>query len=388
MKYKLGFILGREVALSVAEISAVLRKKEIKWETDFCKPSVFVVASENKIDLSIKELGGTIKTFEVITETNDILAEVKDWQLRQKEKRINFGLSFYGIKPIKSIGQELKNFYLEQGLKARNVIGKGNNLSSVIVNENKLIERGFEALVFKKNDHFIVGRTIEVQDYKSYSKRDFGRPRRDDKNGMLPPKLAQIMINLSGAEKDNLIYDPFCGSGTILQEALLAGYSQVYGSDIEQKQIDDTRENLAWLEQKFNTKNLGPNHLFVADATKVKPSFKVDAIVSEGYLGEPVRRNFKKAKNDAEDLATFYIKVLKNLKEIIKPNGVIVLAIPFFISKSEYIYLPLIDRLSGLGFKLISSLPQDLNIKLPGRGNLTYHRPDQFVGREILILKK
>jgi tRNA G10 N-methylase Trm11 len=34
---------------------------------------------------------------------------------------------------------------------------------------------------------------------------------------MLPPKLSQIMINLSGGD---VIYDPFVGLGTVLIEAV------------------------------------------------------------------------------------------------------------------------------------------------------------------------
>ena len=42
--------------------------------------------------------------------------------------------------------------------------------------------------------------------------------------GVLPPKLARMMINFT-ALRDGVIWDPFCGSGTILiyQLSLSAG---------------------------------------------------------------------------------------------------------------------------------------------------------------------
>ena len=394
-KYTLGFVLGRETALSVAEICAVLEKQMIKYDAELINKEILIVYSTNNslLGLDINQFGGVIKLFEIIdttVEKNNLDELVKEkLKPSQTEKRVNFGISGYGQiskRVIWQFGYKIKEDLLDQNIKARFVTGKSLALSSVIVHENKLIERGFEVVLVKNKGLFIVGRTMAVQDYKSYSKRDFGRPHRDDRNGMLPPKLAQIMLNLAQVSHDNILYDPFCGSGTILQEALLASYKNVYGSDINQKQIDDSRDNLNWLEQNYSSKKLEDGHLFIADAMTVNPKFKADAIVSEGFLGEPIRRNIEKAKDDAEKLANFYICVLKNFKTLLKPNGRIVLAIPFFINKNDYTYLPLIDQLNKTGLSIVKPLPEEIKIKLPGRSNLTYRREDQFVGREILIL--
>jgi hypothetical protein len=42
---------------------------------------------------------------------------------------------------------------------------------------------------------------MALQDFESYSKRDYGRPARDPRTGSLPPKLAQILINLAEPNK-------------------------------------------------------------------------------------------------------------------------------------------------------------------------------------------
>ena len=76
-----------------------------------------------------------------------------------------------------------------------------------------------------------------VQNISAYAMRDQKRPKRDAFVGMLPPKLAQIMINLALGDqepKDKLLLDPFCGTGVLLQEALLMGL-KVYGTDLSQK---------------------------------------------------------------------------------------------------------------------------------------------------------
>lgn len=70
--------------------------------------------------------------------------------------------------------------------------------------------------------------------------RDYGRPARDARVGMLPPKLAQIMLNLSVKdEKSGTVLDPFCGTGVLLQEAALAGFDFI-GSDIEPRMVEMT----------------------------------------------------------------------------------------------------------------------------------------------------
>jgi len=395
--YKMGYVLGRESALSVAEIHAVLTQRKIDYKIKFSSKEILIISTENeKIqDLTIDDFGGVIKIFKIVDgvkgEANLFEVITSKVKPNQTEKRVNFGISVYSKfnkQEIWGLGQELKSYFLDQGLKARFVTGKSAALSSVIVWENKLIERGFEVILVSDNDKIYIGKTTGSQNYKRYSFRDFNKPRRDDRNGMLPPKLAQIMINLARIAKNESLYDPFCGGGTVLQEAILAGYKSVYGSDIEQKQVDDAKENLKWLEQHFDTKNIKVKKLFLADATIIEPDFTINAIISEGNLGEPIKRNLKRAKDDAGTLAEFYQKVLNNFAKIIEPSGIIVLAVPFFISQNEYTYLPLVDSLSGLGLTLVPPLPPDSKIKLFGRGNLTYRRDNQFVGREILIFKK
>lgn len=46
--------------------------------------------------------------------------------------------------------------------------------------------------------------------------------------GMMPPKIAQIMINLATkGERSIAIWDPFCGLGTTLIEAFHSGFTDL-----------------------------------------------------------------------------------------------------------------------------------------------------------------
>lgn len=393
----IGFILGRESELSKAEIYAFLSRENIDFQTVFDSKDVLILEVEKGLKLSINELGGTIKLFRVLGDKvakQDVKKFIQNnFEIEQIEKRVNFGISGYGrieSNTIYAIGKTIKNELLAGGLKARFVIGKYKDLTSVIVTENKLLERGFEAILVENHGSFYVGKTIEVQNYKAYSKRDYGRTSRDDKSGMLPPKLAQIMINLAQTPKEKVLYDPFCGSGTILQEAILLGYSNIYGSDISEKAIADTKENLRWLisglqelitETKKNEilKQVQDN-VFVSDVLNPTTTIKADAIVCEGYLGEPIRRNVAEATVDATKMTDFYLRALANLEKNLNKNGTIVIALPFYIIGKEKVFLQLEEKIGLTGLKIIKQKSI--------RGTYTYSRPESFVGREIFILKR
>lgn len=397
---KFGFILGRESELSKAEIFRYLKKSNAYFEIILNKNNILIITTD-KSDIKLDHLGGTIKLFEILGEgiTRDNLKKFiqNNLELNQTEKRINFGISGYGqiqSNQIYALGKNIKDKLIDEGLKARFVTGKFKDLSSVIVKENKLIERGFELSLIENNGNFYVGQTIAVQDYKAYSKRDFGRTARDDKSGMLPPKLAQILINLGSKDIDSIIYDPFCGSGTVLQEAVLMGYKNIYGSDISEKAITDTRENLNWLlsrhselvsesQAEWILKQV-QNDVFVSDILRPTKDLRADLIVGEGFLGEPTRRNVQKAKDDAKNLGEFYLKAFTNISKMLKPNGTAVIAVPYFIIGKEKVFLKLQEKLKLTGLRQIKID----DVRMTERNTLLYSRPDSFVGREIYILEK
>ena len=60
-----------------------------------------------------------------------------------------------------------------------------------------MVERGTDFTLIVAGDTEYFGKTVWVQDIENYSKRDYGKTR-DMEVGMLPPKLAQMMIHISG----------------------------------------------------------------------------------------------------------------------------------------------------------------------------------------------
>ena len=60
------------------------------------------------------------------------------------------------------------------------------------------------------------------------------------------PPLASCMARLSGKADDEIVWDPFCGSGLeLIERSLLGGVRQIYGSDRSEEAIGITKTNFA-----------------------------------------------------------------------------------------------------------------------------------------------
>ena len=70
-----------------------------------------------------------------------------------------------------------------------------------------------------------------------------GAGRAVERPGALRPTVAALMVGLAGEPRDVLL-DPCCGAGTILSEALAAGWPDVQGSDIDPGAVEIARRDV------------------------------------------------------------------------------------------------------------------------------------------------
>ena len=190
------------------------------------------------------------------------------------------------------------------------------------------------------------------------------KPFRDMKVGMLPPKLAQILINLTGSKGH--IWDPFCGGGVLIMEGMLMGHDML-GSDIDKKTLEGAERNIDWTTREL--KAAGRAELFLHDATKPLPNKKFDAIAFEGYLGPPQTRARSKRELApiVSELTALYTKFFRTIQSF---KGSIVAVVPFFRTREGDLELhDLIHIIEKMGFQ------KELEFK--------YSRKDQLVGRAI-----
>jgi len=382
-------ILGRQSKLGLAELESLYGHQHLR-------------ALENAAlldlptqEIKFKHLGGTIKLAQVLTilpntRWQDILQylidKVPEHMQYQPAGKFTFGLSVYGL-PVSLSDQTkglmaVKRSIRSTGKSVRVIPNKTPALNSAQVLHNKLTTRGaWELLLVKDGPKTILAQTILVQDIEAYAARDQARPARDARVGMLPPKLAQTMINLAAPSEGAVLLDPFCGTGVVLQEALLMGLS-VVGTDLEERMVDYSKKNLTWLAKNFNLES-AEFKLEQGDATNHKWPENISAVVSEIYLGRPLAKapSSEELYKIASDVNTIFKKFMANLAPQINSGTRLCLAVPAWRTKNGFVHLPALENISDLGYN-------QLDFRNAARKDLVYFREDQVVARELIVLEK
>ena len=321
------FILGRQPLIGVAEIESLFPTENIE------RIDNKIISLERSFEPNlINRLGGTVKIAEEITGINDysdnleqlIIKKVSEVIDSLPDGKVNFGISYYGneqsVRDIERIAINVKRVIKKTGRSIRIVPNNDLELSSAQIFHNKLTNKtGFELIIVQSKNSIRLAKTFSVQNIESYTARDQKRPYRDAKIGMLPPKLAQIMINLCNPSKNSTVLDPFCGTGVILQESLLMGLP-VVGTDIDDRMVEYSTNNLEWLNQKF--KNLPSSRVSFGDATISTWHDEIDCVVSEIYLGHPFARTPSLEIINKENAFVYQLlyHFLKNIHSQIKPS--------------------------------------------------------------------
>ena len=428
MVNKYAFVLGRVYTLSLAELFFYFQNHN--WTMKILDVSLEVLVVETDQDLDVrkiqKELGGVVKILRVLDEVKKKDTDYINFALQNYFKpsklkkdflgsakgKIQFGVSVYLLDPEinafsepKRLGMFIKRAMQDGGSSIRLVLPQFNSLAlaSVVVTHNHLIEKGAEICILAGPTKLYIAKTLVVQDFEDYGRRDYQRPIRDEKQGMIPPKVAQIMINMAGSKPGVTLIDPMCGIGTIVQEGVLAGY-KVLGTDLNPTAISGSEKNLEWFRNRYKIPK-GKFHLEVSDvkeSSKVVESLKkvgaftdIDAVVTEGYLG-PMYGSFPTPtdiKNNFAELTELYTVAFQDYSKFLSSGGKVVMCLPAYKKGSDYIRLENLDFILKNGYNLVDLIPLDLAAKLPflkltDRGTAIYDRKDQVVAREIIIFEK
>lgn len=417
-KYQYYFVLGTNHSLCKADIVNVLAREKAKFSILEASEEILIVETKGKIDTEklINTLGSAVKIGEIFKKyepknfPDNLLKETesekfKNFFLKEKTPSSHFAISVYngggGFKGLNRLWFSCPKIasYLNQKTKVHYLRWRERKIPSFIVDQKKLLKTGFELMLANGRQNIYVGKTTALQDYQSYSFRDYQRPQKDPHSGMIPPKLAKIMINLAGKEKNQTFLDPFCGSGTFLQELILLGYKNIIGADKNPKAIEATKKNLDWLFSQYslNKKDYSLK-IFESDVRVLSsklPSQSVDAIVSEPYLGPPRAKYFSphQMRQEIARLASFYLSAFTGLKPVLKKDAAVVIIFPVFKLKNQFFQLEILEKLRQLGFS-----PQDfvspkipgaklLSLKITPRRSIIFFHPGQTISREIFIFK-
>ena len=301
------------------------------------------------------------------------------------EGKIKLGISVYDLnispRTISSEALKLKKLIQNLNRTVRVIPNSQPALNTAQVIFNKLTaEPGIELIITGDANQVVIAKTKNVQNINSYASRDQKRPKRDARVGMLPPKLAQTIINLASQDYSQSILDPFCGTGVILQEALLMGHD-VYGTDIEERMVEYSKINLDWLYEQASYDLSRQTYLLEAGDACNLIWQDFDCIASETYLGRPFSSepNPDQLKTIINSVNVIHKKFLQNVARQTKPGFKMCIAIPAWFTKYGIKHLPMLDHLTDMGYtrkSFVHALDKDL----------IYHRDNQIVGRELVIL--
>lgn len=395
MKY--AFVLGKNAEISLAELGAFFGEN-IKTNKNGavafidqplpCMPQDF-----------LNRLGGCTAIIDIFKENlafPDIQSEIENHLKKVcagQTGKCNFAINILperkNSRSLQFLLPNIKRKLRLAGLRPNFMNNNFQNASDVFaVKQGLVAKKTWIATIELGENKVALGFYAAAQDFEKYSKRDYGKPFRDPAAGMIPPKLAQVMINLA-VPRLQIVCDPFCGSGTILMEAMLAGYSAI-GSDYNQKMTEGSEKNLNWLKTNFNISNKLSCKTFQKNAAEIRKNDIGEtqlAIVTEPLLGPPLMdfpaQSF--LEKVIANLSKLYLDFFKNLATWIPASTPIIIIFPYWKNKKsgEKIFFSahIIDKILSLGYIKTDFDPLKSS-------SLFYDRPDQIVGREIVRFVK
>ncbi|HYD35582.1 MAG TPA: hypothetical protein VD999_05920 [Vitreimonas sp.] len=390
-------LLGNTPDLSAAEIAAFFPDAP----QELILPHILKLEIEGELDTSelLYFLGGTVKLLKELTplemeiaRDEDKLAEALADQFMRAvpEGKITFGIAEHGRDHLPRLeAAYIKSLLQKQDVTAKYYEDSRTGLSAaILIHHPKVVELH----IIQTAEQVVIARTVAVQDIEEWTYRDREKPYFDRKKGMLPPKVSRMMANIGlgtllklRGDKQSLptssnktlngqylLYDPFCGTGTVLAEALLTG-ANVVGSDSDAVAVKGTQANLQWLEKKYDVEER--YKVFTSEVANVPPTqlpSKIDVIVTEPFLGKPTPRPVE-LPNIFKGLEKLYWGAFRKWTQILQAPAVIVIIFPVVESEKHTFTLEnLIDKLAPLGYTILSE-------------PIIYRRPQAVVQRQICL---
>jgi len=380
---KLYFHTGSNLSISMEEIKSFFYENNVfKISQDLVCLEV-ALKDEEIIELQ-RKLWWTMKISRFLWDfskkdvseevTSEIIQarESKEWKLRIW---VNiFSKEIMLSKIMRATKKEVKSI--------RFVNNSFKNIDWVVTKKQILNKWWIEMTILENREKncFSLLKTISVQDVDAYWLRDYDKPARSAKVWMLPPKLAQILINLAWDKKS--IWDPFVWTWTILMEWFLMWVKKLHWSDISEEMLDASKINTDWISKDFEElwlKPLNPEietefDIFEHNASE-KKEINVDCVASEWYLWIPLEdfagQNF--VDTNDKTLAKIWENALENFAE----NWI----------KKVVFCLPCYPDKIWRRFFCEKTLEIIKNSKYtPSAQNLIYWRRGQFVHRQIIVL--
>lgn len=330
--------------LPLAELKAVLTCENIDCDVEVITQGLILLKSLNELDFYknyktlVRRLAYTHEIHELILRTdlnnlesgfnsvnwNDYIEE--DFVVRIKRfEKVNIDTT--------DVERRLGHLILSSNNTASDTSGKA-DVAELKVNLNN--PKSFIRVVATQKEVFIGIEKFKLnkkhfQNLKPH-KRPFFYP------GSMSPKLARCMVNLSHIKEDQLLLDPFCGTGGILIEGAMIG-TKLIGSDINWKMKNGTLINLDYCSNldycDICENDYEAHHI---DVRELKLYKKVDAVVTDPPYGISTSTGGEKS-------GKIFHQFLESIDYNMKENAYLCIAHPHYLDIDPF--------LNELGFKLL-----------------------------------
>ncbi|MEM2466644.1 MAG: DNA methyltransferase [Candidatus Bathyarchaeia archaeon] len=312
---RLFFLLsGEHETLPTAELKAILEAEGYSYRVLEKLDQVLRIEADIKCVEAAKRRAALTRLcgLEIFTCKAELSEAVKAIRSTNIDKFVKSGETFaVRIKHAKSHAKEVNGMALERKL-GEIILNTTENVRVNLQNPKKT----FTGIL--TDDKLVFGLKLADMPPKPFMDR---RPKKKPffHPSAMPPKLARCMVNLAKPKSGDLVFDPFCGTGSILIEAALIG-CRVLGFDIQRRMVKGSRENLAYF-------GIEPEGLIVADAEN-PPVKNVDAVVADPPYGRSATTFKRATRQIIEDC-------LKAVQDMLDKKSHICMAAPKTIEISQ-----------------------------------------------------
>jgi len=293
---KLFFLLsGEHKTLPISELKAILEAEGYTFKMLEEFDQALIVEADSRCVEAIKRRAAytrlcgselfsckaeTTKIFQAASSTNfeEVLKNGETFAVRVKHVK-NYGSKIGTMALERKLGE----FILKNSTKTKVNLKNPDKTFTGILTEEKFVFGLKLAEILPKP--FVARRP---------KKKPFFHP------SAMTPKLARCMVNLAKPKSDDLVFDPFCGTGTMLIEAAMMG-CRVLGLDVQRRMVKGSLRNLAYY-------NIKPEGVILADSRN-PPITRIDCVVTD----PPYGRSATTLKRTIEQLVKDVLIAVKNM---------------------------------------------------------------------------
>ena len=301
----------------------------------------------------------------------------------------NFSVSYYSSQGIEeseyeSMVARMLSIVREAGFRKANLV---RSRGGTEIYAKEILSRDLtDFIILRVDNRYRIGVTAYIPNAVEFRTRSNERPVVSSQIS-ISSRLAKVLFNLAGLSKGETMLDPFCGSGTILSEAIVEGVNCI-GIDKNPIRVANTKRNLQWIASTSKGK-LGSYSLKVGDATNLESLLDgktpVDAVVTEPILLPRIvyTPRLEKARRMVRNASRLYSESLYSIAAVVRTGGRVVMVAPSLRTSEKRDVSVDLQDLEEIGLRAFH--PAKFSLEYPVRIG---HENTKWIRRLIYVFER